>query len=1253
MSRVMSIFQKLLVVLALLPWSGFGEGIRELRPDSATSSADLCFYNTGLYTQFGLINCPVNYRLYIHVKSPGEQILFGLRSPFSNIQYNLKKPDGTIVLTGTCPYVTGQTGFIRYYHQAVVGPFVSLGGYTPLTYTVTNPADTGDYYFEITNLIAGLPMKVDLWDFQVVSGAHTPAIPSDMIMGRVWSQSWQFNAELMFYRLFNGRFYVYADDGIVTKLVFDDARIGVATIFCNPFGCLNTGNFLNDRKSNTYNTYVTFPGIADYKVFLNDPDSTVYPSGFYGTILSPPLMIPDTSFPPCSGHMLILVNVNKPGNVMVTLTFPYGSPATNVDLYAAVNPGINSIPWNGLDGLGNAVPDGTPITGTVTYLNGLTNLPIWDQEQNMNGYSITLVRPVNPSGSVPMTYWDDSGIPPGWSCPTGTNLTGCMPSAIGCHTWSGDDCHDNMINTWWYGGSSTMAFNAVFAASPMAPAGHDHSRCGPGTVLLHATVSPTQTVDWYAQPAGGVPLVTGDTSFTTPVLYNTTVYFAEARSEVTGCFSSSRTPVTATILPIPIPSLSGPDSACAGSTGNLYLTDPGNVNYLWTVSAGGSVTAGQGTYAVLVTWTQPGAQSVSVNYTDTGGCEGAAPTSLRVAVIPVPDSAGPISGPPEVCSGATGIVYSVSPILHTQIYSWTVPSGVTIVSGAGTPEITVNFSQNALSGHFRVHGSNACGDGAPSPLFPVDVIPSPEASAGPGDTVCQGTAFTVTGATASGFTSLHWVTSGQGVLLNDTTLSPTYIPVEWETGPVTLTLVAGNVACPDDSSRMTLWIGAKAVVFAGDDRIGCQTDPVWLSEASATQFESLHWETSGSGIFDDPGLLHPVYTPSVQDLTAGIVFLLLTATPFPPCPPGTDTLALHLIQPAEGSAGPDDFLCGGSAYLLDAASALNYSSLLWTTAGSGTFSDPAALHPTYTPGLTDIEKGFVVLTLTLSSQEPCATLADSMQLTISRAPGASAGPDTVICSGVNFQITAASAINYSSLFWTHNGAGILTGETTLHPVYYPDPYETGDVSLTMHARGIAGCADSLATDGMILQIRIPLLVWAGPPPTVPKGTVLILYSNVGQGSGKYSYHWEPAGFLSDPDIERPVTVPLLSDIVFTLHVTDLVTGCQGSDSVKVTVGNSPDPECLVIHNVITPNGDGVNDTWIIDCIELYPENTVNILNRWGDEIRRYDGYNNSMVVWDGTNRNGEVVPDGTYYYVLTIRDQDPKTGWIFVRGGNR
>ncbi|MFH1159821.1 MAG: hypothetical protein V1733_02610, partial [bacterium] len=631
--------------MALLPFSGLGEGVKELRPDSAVSSADLYFdngaYGIGYYTTFGLMNCPANNRLYIHVKTAGESILFGLKSPRANLQFNLRKPNGSIAMTGICPTGTGQTGYIRYYHQAVVGPFPAAGGYTPFAYQVTSIADTGDYYFEIANLPLYQSVKIDLWDFQVVSGAHSPAIPSDILNGRVWSQSWQLNAELMFYRWFNGRFYVYSHDGIITKLAFDDARIGVATVFCNPYGCLNTGNFSTDRKSVNANTYSVFPGIADYKVFLNDPDSTLYPSGFYGQIIGTPTMVPDSGYPPCSGNMQILVNVNKAGSVGITLTFPYGSPATNVDLFSPVLPGINAIPWNGLDGLGNAVPDGTLINGTVTYLNGLTNLPIWDQEQNSNGYTITLVRPVNPSGSVPMTYWDDSNISPGYGCPTGINLAGCLPAATGCHTWFGDDCHDKMVNTWWYGSSSTLTFTALFSGSPTAPIGHDHARCGPGTVLLHATVPPSQTVDWYAEAVGGTPLLKGDTSFTTPVIMVTTTYYAEARNSATNCLSPVRTPVIATILPVPIPSLSGPDSVCAGTSGNIYATDPGNTNYFWNISAGGEITGGLGTNVVTVTWTLPGAQMISVNYTDKNGCEGASPTSLRVFVTPLPDSAGP------------------------------------------------------------------------------------------------------------------------------------------------------------------------------------------------------------------------------------------------------------------------------------------------------------------------------------------------------------------------------------------------------------------------------------------------------------------------------------------------------------------------------------------------------------------------------------------------------------------------------------
>ena len=91
---------------------------------------------------------------------------------------------------------------------------------------------------------------------------------------------------------------------------------------------------------------------------------------------------------------------------------------------------------------------------------------------------------------------------------------------------------------------------------------------------------------------------------------------------------------------------------------------------------------------------------------------------------------------------------------------------------------------------------------------------------------------------------------------------------------------------------------------------------------------------------------------------------------------------------------------------------------------------------------------------------------------------------------------------------------------------------------------------------------------------------------------------------------------------------------------------------FIIHNVITPNGDGFNDTWIIEGIEEFPENDVVIINRWGDVIKSFNGYDNKNEVWDGTNKNDDHVPDGTYFFILKIKDVGNYKGWILVRGNS-
>ena len=113
-------------------------------------------------------------------------------------------------------------------------------------------------------------------------------------------------------------------------------------------------------------------------------------------------------------------------------------------------------------------------------------------------------------------------------------------------------------------------------------------------------------------------------------------------------------------------------------------------------------------------------------------------------------------------------------------------------------------------------------------------------------------------------------------------------------------------------------------------------------------------------------------------------------------------------------------------------------------------------------------------------------------------------------------------------------------------------------------------------------------------------------------------------------------------------------------------GNPDDPTRLVlsiedvfIYNVITPNGDGLNDQLVIGGIRRFPDNTLRIFNRWGVEVfsqkgygqpgaEAFRGFSNGRVVID----NGEMLPTGTYYYVLDYVTQSgntrQKAGYLYI-----
>jgi hypothetical protein len=174
----------------------------------------------------------------------------------------------------------------------------------------------------------------------------------------------------------------------------------------------------------------------------------------------------------------------------------------------------------------------------------------------------------------------------------------------------------------------------------------------------------------------------------------------------------------------PVPTITGPTTPCLSSQ-QTYSTETGMTNYVWNVSSGGSITGGQGSSTIQVVWSQPGAQTVNVTYTNLTGCTAINPTVLNVNAQTVPSAAESIIGTSSVCQGSQNIAYSVHPVSGAWTYIWSLPPGASIVTGENTANITVDYSIGAESGVMNVSGQDSCGNGTPSPDFPVKVNPVP------------------------------------------------------------------------------------------------------------------------------------------------------------------------------------------------------------------------------------------------------------------------------------------------------------------------------------------------------------------------------------------------------------------------------------------------------------------------------------------------------------------------------------------------
>ena len=427
----------------------------------------------------------------------------------------------------------------------------------------------------------------------------------------------------------------------------------------------------------------------------------------------------------------------------------------------------------------------------------------------------------------------------------------------------------------------------------------------------------------------------------------------------------------------------------------------------------------------------------------------------------------------------------------------------------------------------------------------LTLTPNAIVDAGPDSFICEGETFTITGA-SSNTNDIFWTTTGLGTITGINTLTPTYTPATGEIGTILLTLNSNAIppCLNEETSSMTLTIDAQPISEIDEDATICEDETYTFSGTiSGDPSTTFSWSTTGSGNFVNTNTLTPTYTPSDGDATLGVVEFSLTAVSGGSCPDDVSTMSLFINQLPVVDAGVDVAICELDSYILSDATVTNSSSLTWISSGTGTFSNPNILNPTYTPSQDDIDNGSVLLTLEADADSPCiGTVSDSLTITFIDSPIVDAGPDTAICEGT-YTVIGASASNDSSLLWTIvQGTGTLTNETTIAPIYTTSLGDVGvgQVILKLTVTGNAPC-DLTVEDELVLDIQAEPTVDAGTDAQVCVDTsYTFLNGATSENTDTILWTHDGLGTLANPNSLTPTYTPSngeLGLVTFTLTGT--------------------------------------------------------------------------------------------------------------------
>ncbi len=587
----------------------------------------------------------------------------------------------------------------------------------------------------------------------------------------------------------------------------------------------------------------------------------------------------------------------------------------------------------------------------------------------------------------------------------------------------------------------------------------------------------------------------------------------------------------------------------------------------------------------------------------------------------------------ELCEGAdfwlqaTGNYPGTAPEYH-----WYTPTGSVITTIPQLEIASINFSNNGVYDLQIFH--NDCFSELVSISLAVIPLPEPPELTSPTDFCVNDSMPPLT---ASGSNLIWYSDSTATVPLAQAPSPSTDAP-----GIFTYWVSQTVDECEGPLNTVEIAVHAIPDADAGPDGTITCSDPIIVLNATDTGGDvGYFWQTNDGNILDGA-------TSSAATVDQNGEYLLQVFQLFNNACTDLDTVEVSL-----DTVAPTVVISPISATSLNCVDTVLSLTAEFSTPPSGTFAwfspDGNIVGPANSPVITLDQAGQYQVIVT--NPENGCTSEDSYLVSQTSYPAAFAGKDTAICN-TSFTLSAHLPENMIGQWSSPNPSiqfdDIFDPQTTVRSLIMgtnqlvwtigtTDCPELSSASVLVHLLGISPVAndDYYQLEGSGMETTLPVVQNDLPNDQFTGWTVEVV---VPPGDGMVEV-------LESGDIFCRTALASNADMVFSYALCHAVCPDQCDTAVvRISLEFSCfDMKYVFAPNAITPNGDGINDEFYIDAIDVCPNfanASLSIVNRWGSEVFATQPYYNN---WSGQNSSGNPLPEGTYYYLLRL---DPANGII-------